>query len=927
MAEKSRTEYSARNTTVAMAARIIAILMGFAARVIFTHTLSEAYVGINGLFTDLLNVLALSELGVGTAITYALYRPISEKDIEKQKSLMRMYRTFYRMVALFVLVAGLLIVPVLPLLIKDSPQVEHLTVIYLMYLINSVLSYLLIYKKTLIDAHQMNYIGVLYQTVTWSIQNILQIFVLIFTGNFILYLSVLILCTVGGNIAISAKAERMYPYLSDKRVQRLPKEEIKDIYRNIRAMLMHKVGNVLVNNTDNLLLSALVGSLSVGRYSNYYLIIGSVTQVLNQMFQGITASVGNLGVEEKNGRIKKIFEASFFMGQWMFGMAAICLYEILNPFVELSFGINYVFDKNITLILCINFYLTGMRQATLVFRDSMGLFGYDKYKALPEAVINLTASVILGRYMGTAGIFIGTAISTVTTSLWVEPYMLYKHRLRQPCRSYFARYALYAAVTFVIWLAADFFCKKVNGGLFMVCAVRLIICGAITNLCYFVLYHRTKEFGLLVDKAVSLLKSRRYRGNTAQMPQEASDSADAPEFSLEERCLLGLIREGITGEKATEYKCSFGNKAPDWEIIAKTADAHGVTALIYEGIMNIEEVPHTVKALVEGHTRAVVQQNYRLLFLCKYLVSNLSQAGIEVLILKGAATACFYPVPEYRKSGDVDLLLTDAKRLKDAVEVIKRCGCICEDKQHSHHHVVFRTAENIEVELHIMLAEPFDNKSMNDYMAGQLLRCADNSCVMNCMGVELPALGPAYHAYELLLHMLQHFLRAGFGLKLLCDWTVFWSRYIEETEKTCYLRLVRESGVKGFSDMVTLVCVRYLGLSEESIKWMEPDGRINCMEFMEEILEAEEFGKSSSERMVAMRGSGPAGYARELHHQMLLNFPGVGHIIPLWPFLWIFTFVRFARNNKKLRGVSTAAVLKKAGQRSRRMKQLRLWEK
>ena len=146
------------NTSVAFVAQVSAILMGFFTRVVFTRMLSEGYVGINGLFTDILNILSLSELGVGTAITYALYAPIAKGDIKKQQILMRMFRTFYRMTALFVMAAGLCLIPFLDILMKDRPDVDHLVLIYCLYLLNSVVSYLLIYKKTLIDAHQMNYI-------------------------------------------------------------------------------------------------------------------------------------------------------------------------------------------------------------------------------------------------------------------------------------------------------------------------------------------------------------------------------------------------------------------------------------------------------------------------------------------------------------------------------------------------------------------------------------------------------------------------------------------------------------------------------------------------------------------------------------------------------------------------------------------------
>ena len=254
-------------------------------------------------------------------------------DIEKQKSLMRLFRRFYRVVALIVLTSGLLIIPFMDILIKNQQDIPHLTLIYLLYLVGSVSSYLMTYKQTLIDAHQLSYIGVLYHNTALLLQDALQVAILLATRNFILYVCIGILCTLLKNVAISLRAERMYPYLRDKNVQKLPTEELQDIFRNTRAMLMHKIGGVVVNNTDNLLLSSLVGLSANGIYSNYYLIIGSVRQVLNQVFQAITASVGNLGIESDKMRVQKIFEASFFMGQWMFGLAAICICELIDPIV------------------------------------------------------------------------------------------------------------------------------------------------------------------------------------------------------------------------------------------------------------------------------------------------------------------------------------------------------------------------------------------------------------------------------------------------------------------------------------------------------------------------------------------------------------------------------------------------------------------
>ena len=242
------------NTMVAMISRIAAILMGFVTRVVFTHTLSESYVGINGLFTDILNVLSLTELGVETAISYALYRPIAQGDIKRQQILMRMFQTFYRITAGCVAVLGLSIVPFFDILMKNRPDVDHLMLIYFLYLANSVVSYLLVYKRTLIEVHQLNYIVLLYQTAFLILQDICQILILLTTHNFILFLIIYIVCTLLSNICISLKADRMYPYLKEKTKEKLPEEERKDIFRNIKAMLMHKLGNVVVNNTDNLLI-------------------------------------------------------------------------------------------------------------------------------------------------------------------------------------------------------------------------------------------------------------------------------------------------------------------------------------------------------------------------------------------------------------------------------------------------------------------------------------------------------------------------------------------------------------------------------------------------------------------------------------------------------------------------------------------------
>jgi O-antigen/teichoic acid export membrane protein len=515
MAEKTRAEYSVRNTSAALVGQSVSILFGYVTRVVFTHTLSEGYVGVNGLFSDILSVLSLSELGISTAIIYALYRPIAEGDIKKQQSLMRMYQNCYHVVALVVLIAGLCVIPFLPVLIKDGDEVGHVTFIYLLYLSNSVLSYLYIYKRSLIEAHQLSYITEIYRSAFLVLQNVVQIILLVTTHNFILFLLVYIACTIGNNVMVSRKADKLYPFLKEKQVEPLPKKERQGIFRHIRAMMMHKIGNVVVNNTDNLILSSMVGFLSVGRYSNYYLLIGSISQLIWQVFKGINASVGNLGATQGKEQVSRVFYASFFVGQWMYGWAAIALFELLDPFVEISFGKQYVFEQSIVFVLCLNFYLAGMRQASVVFRDSLGLFWHDRYKPVIESAINLVASVILTYYYGTIGVFLGTMISTVTTSLWVEPYVLYRYHLKEPLHRYFSRYAAYTAVWTAAGVLVHLLCVQITGSVWIQFLGRMAVCACIPPIIGLIVYHKVPEYQLVKETALELvykMKRPKQRG-------------------------------------------------------------------------------------------------------------------------------------------------------------------------------------------------------------------------------------------------------------------------------------------------------------------------------------------------------------------------------------------------------------------------------
>ncbi|MCM1065465.1 MAG: nucleotidyltransferase family protein [Eubacterium sp.] len=401
-------------------------------------------------------------------------------------------------------------------------------------------------------------------------------------------------------------------------------------------------------------------------------------------------------------------------------------------------------------------------------------------------------------------------------------------------------------------------------------------------------------------------------------------------FQTEQLCVMLLLREALTGRKDQREDKAFPWEQVDSDRFLQLAESHNVLPLLCDVLEEKENrISERIRQSAGAVSKRTVMQSYHLLFASRYLLAGLEKAGIAAILLKGVGTASFYPVPELRKSGDIDLLLPETDRLEEACRILEENGCRRSEHQNALHHVQFYTKDGIEVELHTMLAEPFDNSEINEYLRQSQRAYGEHVARVDAMGVEIPVLSTGYHAYELLLHMLQHFLRSGFGLKLLCDWVVLWNSAEAEdpAEREDYLRLVSESKLKGFSDAVTEICCRFLGLRRDAVQWMGVRcGKDQAAAFMAEVLEAEEFGKSSRDRMVALRSASPLEYIREFHHQMRLNHPRASKCMLWWPVLWIATLARFLYNNRKIRNVSARAVLRKAGRRGKVIEKMRLWK-
>ena len=504
----SRTKSSAVNFITAVVGQIFGLFASFISRIFFVKILGSEYLGLNGLFTNILTVLSLAELGVGSAITYSLYEPLAKKDFEKCKSLMKLYKYIYIVIGTFIFIVGIIISPFLSFFIKEMPDINNLNLIFILFVTNTAISYFYSYKRNLIIADQNRYIATIYRYAFYFVLNIVQIIFLIITKNYFIYLILQIISTFLENFCLSKKADKMYPFICDKNVNSLDDESIKSIKKNTKAMMMHKIGGTVVSSTDNIILSKLVSLESVGLYSNYYMVIYALNLFFTQLYNSLTPSVGNLWPSSNVIKRRDIFNKIDFLTFWIYSFSSICLLCLFNPFIEIWVGKEYLFDFNIVLILVINFYITGMRKSVLTFRDATGLFYQDRWKAVVEAVINLIVSIVFAIKFGVFGVFLGTFVSSVLTSVWIEPYILFKDGFNDKVFSYFVTYFKRLVLTFIIAIITIFAINLVSvNNIYILFIIKFIICLSLPNLILFLIYRNTDEFRYFYDKIfVKLLK-------------------------------------------------------------------------------------------------------------------------------------------------------------------------------------------------------------------------------------------------------------------------------------------------------------------------------------------------------------------------------------------------------------------------------------
>lgn len=431
------------NVSVSVSFKIITMVMVIVVKRLLIQTCGNEVNGLNALYLSIVGFLAVAELGVGSAITFCMYKPIVDGDEEKVAALYRLFHRLYCAIGIIITLIGIGISPFICYLAVDYALLDvNLQLTFVLMLLSVVLSYFFGSKTALINAYKNNYITSAITSGGIILQYILQIVVLLYTKSFSVYLVCRTLAVLVQWCVTEIVARKKHASILT-RSARIDCETKKELSKNIKAMFMHKIGYVLVNTVDSVIISMFVGVIALGEYSNYTTILASLTGVINLVFTSLTSIVGHLYVEKSNDTARKYCETLHLLNFAIGVIFYLGYYAIIDDLIAIMFGANLIVDRSIAFVITINGFVQFMRSCINVFRDATGTFYYDRWKPLAEGVANIVMSILLVKWIGVAGVIVATIITNLVICHVIEPYVLYKNAFSvNPTKYYLKNYSM-----------------------------------------------------------------------------------------------------------------------------------------------------------------------------------------------------------------------------------------------------------------------------------------------------------------------------------------------------------------------------------------------------------------------------------------------------------------------------------------------------
>lgn len=499
---KSRTYNSAKNLTITSIAQIFSIIVSFVVRTFFIKLMNVDYLGVNGLFSNVLSILAFSELGLSSAIIYNMYKPVALNDKTKIAALLNFYKRAYRIIALFVLIIGLCLSPFINDLVNDPPNIrENLLIIYILFLINTAASYLYSYSRSLFTAYQKEYTNIIVERLIWTGIYIIQLVYLYYTHDFYGYLLFMIVATIASDLLITFLSKKNFKQITSDNESKLTTKEIKAILKDVYALFTYKVGGIILHSTSNIVIAKIINLTAVGICSNYLLITSSIENILQKALNSIVASIGNLNAQDNIiNREKVLYELSLYTN-WIYGCCSIMLVVCLNKLIEIWLGQEYLINDTKTLVAIVSsFYIFGSNFAISSFRTTMGLFHQAKYVPLLAAIINLLLSIWLGTIWGLFGIYLSISIARIVTFNSIDPLLVYRRGFNKSSLPYFGYQLGFLFITVINALLCIYASNMIQTDGILGFIFSSLLSFVLCNLIYLIVYSKTASFKSLINR-------------------------------------------------------------------------------------------------------------------------------------------------------------------------------------------------------------------------------------------------------------------------------------------------------------------------------------------------------------------------------------------------------------------------------------------
>ena len=484
----------------------VSLLLPFLIRAIIINVLGKEYLGLNNLFTSILHVLNLAELGIGSAMVYSMYKPIAEGDGDSICSLLALYKTVYRIIGLVVFGIGVVLIPFLPFLIKGGVEGIDITVLYMIFLVDTVLSYLLFaFKNSLLMAHQRTDVSSNIGTVVHLLLNLTQVILLLIFKDYYIYIIVKPLFTVVNNLFVNWATNRMYPEYQPK--GSVSKEKQREIFGRVKALVGHKIGTTVVTSADSLVISAFLGLGILAIYSNYYYIIFFIVSLTSIFFNGMLAGIGNSLVVETREKNYALFENINFVLSWLVAWCSVCLLCLFQPFMELWMGKDMLLSTSSLICMVIYYYSWQFRTTGLYFKDAAGMWQADFWKPYVSALFNIIVNISLILLIGINGVFISTIVCMIGINFPWETHVLFRDLFKRSPAKYVGQELINLGKAMIMCASTYGLCMLLPWQHGIVClALRFALCLVVPNLIFLLFSFRMKEFSYAMGKIKQILK-------------------------------------------------------------------------------------------------------------------------------------------------------------------------------------------------------------------------------------------------------------------------------------------------------------------------------------------------------------------------------------------------------------------------------------